>query len=452
MPGSIHGKTLEQWCQACPDLERIMALSPLLWINPRYRVDSDREASTALSSADIDDAERRLQRFAPYIAQVFSETRNAGGLIESPLREAPSLRQALNSVFEWQIPGRLLLKCDNELAISGSIKARGGIYEVLKHAESLALDQGLLAPGDDYSVFDRDDFRRLFASHSIAVGSTGNLGLSIGIMSARLGFRVAVHMSADARQWKKDLLRARGVDVIEYESDYGEAVRQGRAQAADDARAHFVDDENSHDLFLGYAVAARRLKRQLDELDIEVSAERPLLVYLPCGVGGGPGGVSFGLKREFGDYVHCFFAEPVASPCMLLGLMTGLHDRVNVRDFGLDNVTDADGLAVASPSGFIGRLLQHEISGVFTIQDEMLFRLLRIARDAENIVLEPSAAAALSGPAMLLQTEAGSAYLEQQGLEQKMDAATHIAWATGGGMVPDEEMQAYYQRGIFTCG
>ncbi len=450
MPALVHGKTLDDWIGLFPELERVVAAAPLLWINPAYGA-SDRQASGP-TAADIDAAAERLQRFGACIARLFPATRGCGGLIESPLRPAPALQRELAAVFDWQIPGRLLLKCDNELPIAGSIKARGGIYEVLKHAEGLALGQGLLAADDDYARFDSDVMKSLFRRYSIAVGSTGNLGLSIGIMSARLGFRVTVHMSADARQWKKDLLREKGVDVVEYESDYSEAVRQGRAQAADDPAMHFVDDENSTDLFLGYAVAGRRLRRQLEDLGIEVGRERPLFVYLPCGVGGGPGGVTFGLKQEFGADVHCFFAEPVASPCMLLGLMTGLHERVDVRDFGLDNITESDGLAVASPSGFVGRLLQHDISGVYTIQDDLLFRLLRLARDSENTALEPSATAGLTGPAMLLQSGAGQAYLRENDLTDKMAAATHIAWATGGGMVPAAEMQAYYEKGLFACG
>ncbi len=268
-------------------------------------------------------------------------------------------------------------------------------------------------------------------------------------MSAKLGFKVYVHMSADAKQWKKDLLRSRGVTVIEYASDYSKAVEEGRKQSDTDPMSYFVDDENSENLFLGYAVAASRLKEQLDDMDVSVDADHPLFVYLPCGVGGGPGGVAFGLKLVFKDHVHCFFAEPTHSPCMLIGLMTGAHDKLCVQDFGIDNKTQADGLAVGRPSGFVGKTLEHMISGDYTVDDDTLFRLLTALKDQEDIFMEPSAFAGLIGPVKLFQTQEGLDYLKDQGLVEKMKKASHLAWGTGGSMVVQSEEKVLCRVGNY---
>ncbi|MES9692623.1 D-serine ammonia-lyase [Bacillus toyonensis] len=428
-----------------PLVNKLIATEEIFWINPNIEKYETAITASLLNEEDVKDAEERLKRFAPYIAKVFPETKETNGIIESPLVKIPSMKQSLEKNYGQLILGKLLLKCDSHLPISGSIKARGGIYEVLKHAEQLALQHGMLTEEDNYSILDSDTCREFFAKYSIAVGSTGNLGLSIGIMSAKLGFNVTVHMSADAKEWKKDLLRNKGVNVIEYEADYSKAVEEGRQQADANPSCYFVDDENSHDLFLGYAVAASRLQKQLEELEIIVDEEHPLFVYLPCGVGGGPGGVAFGLKLLYKNNVHCFFAEPTHSPCMLLGLMTGLHDKIAVQDIGIDNITDADGLAVGRPSGFVGKTMEPFLSGNYTVSDEELYRLLKELADTENINLEPSALAGMVGPVNVCKEDE---YLQKQQLTETVKKGTHIVWGTGGSMVPEDVMNGYYKKGL----
>ena len=366
-----------------------------------------------------------------------------GGLIESDLRDIPAMRERINRRYGSGLEGRLLLKMDSHLAIAGSVKARGGIYEVLKHTEELVLSQGLLTLEDDYSCLADQKFREFFEQYTIQVGSTGNLGMSIGIMSAAIGYRVIVHMSADAKQWKKDLLRSRGVTVLEYESDYSGAVENGKRLSREDPRSYFVDDENSRDLFLGYAVAAERLAGQLAQKEIRVDEEHPLFVYIPCGVGGAPGGITFGLKHQFGDFVHCFFVEPTQAPCVLTGMVTGLHEQISVQDIGLSGRTHADGLAVGRPSGFVGKVMEPLLGGTFTVQDARLYDYMRDLWEAEDIFLEPSACASFQGVIRGGNSGEFQRYLESHGLTGRMGNAAHIAWATGGSLVPQEMREIY---------
>ena len=380
-----------------PLVEDLVALRETTWFNPGTTSLAEGLPYVGLSEQDVKGAHARLARFAPYLAKAFPETAASGGIIESEVVAIPAMQQRLEKQYGQKISGEILLKKDSHLPISGSIKARGGIYEVLTHAEKLAREAGMLTPDEDYSVLLSPEFKAFFSQFSIAVGSTGNLGLSIGIMSARIGFNVTVHMSADARAWKKAKLRSHGVTVVEYEEDYG------------------------------------------------VDADHPLFVYLPCGVGGGPGGVAFGLKLAFGDNVHCFFAEPTHSPCMLLGVYTGLHDAISVQEIGIDNLTAADGLAVGRASGFVGRAMERLLDGLYTLSDQSMYDMLGWLAQEENIRLEPSALAGMAGPQRVC---ASTDYQQMQGISaEQLNNATHLVWATGGGMVPEAEMAQYLAKG-----
>ncbi len=435
---------LKQYMDNIPAVNDAAQLKEVFWLNDKL-VPQAEQRITQIKPEQITDAKNRLERFAPYLEEVFPELKETGGIIESELREIPGMKQFLNTSYQGGIEGRLMLKMDSHLPISGSVKARGGIYEVLKHAEDLALESGLLKETDNYRILAEPKCREFFGKYTVQVGSTGNLGMSIGIMSAKLGFRVIVHMSADAKQWKKDLLRSRGVEVIEYADDYCAAVEQGRKNSDADPMSYFVDDENSQNLFLGYSVAGERLKNQLEQQGIPVDGEHPLFVYLPCGIGGAPGGVTYGIKQIYGDNVHCFFTEPTHACCMLLGMATGLQDQVSVKDFGIDGRTDADGLAVGRPSAFVGKVVEPMLSGIATIEDKKLYDLMRGLIASEDIFIEPSSCAAF---AALIRPEELKGYIEKMGLADKMKNATHIAWATGGSMVPEETRKAYLQMGL----
>jgi D-serine dehydratase len=419
--------------------------TPFLWLNQQWRPLVAGSAGAKQNTLDIGSARNKWRQFSGLLELLFPELEIVGGTIESPLLPAVRIRAAMvGDVADY---GRWLIKADHALPIAGSIKARGGIYGILLHAEDLAQQHGLINELSDRRTLASSDARRLFKAHEVSVGSTGNLGLSIGLTAAALGFHTIVHMSSDAKAWKKKRLRDHGVEVIEHCGDFGVAVEAGRSQALQRSNAYFVDDENSSALFFGYSTAICHLQDQLASQNVKVDETHPLFVYLPCGVGGAPGGITFALRHLLGDHVHCFFAEPVASPSMLIRLASQSNAPVSVREYGLDNLTEADGLAVARASEFVVPLIRHLVSGVFTIPDDHLFEDLYLLQESEGLKIEPSAAAGFRGPRWVVSSEAGNRYLLQHVLDTHIQNATHILWTTGGAFVPVEEYARFYERG-----
>lgn len=415
-------------------------LSINLVLNEELQSATEHYPTQNITTTMVQTAAERLERFAPLLAYLFPELEKTRGIIESPLMPLNHF-EAYDSVG-----GCFWLKGDHALAVAGSVKARGGIHEVLELVDQLS-DKYFLMPNG--SVIDLLSERALevLAKYKVTVGSTGNLGMSVGVIAAALGLQATVHMSTEAKEWKKQRLRERGVTVIEHDGDYTQAVDVGRDEARSDAFNHFVDDENSISLFCGYAVAGRRLKSQLKELDLKVDAEHPLFVYIPCGVGGAPGGIAYGLKEEFGDHVHVFFVEPEDSSCFAVQLQHLDKPGISIYDVGQSNQTEADGLAVPIASQLAVKEMRPRLSGVVVIGEDNLLCDLYLLKEQENIQIEPSAAASLSGPRAIFNTLEGQKYLEKYGLIDHMSRANHIVWATGGSLMPEQEYRAFWKRG-----
>ena len=417
----------------------------------------------------VERAEQTLERFATYFKIKYPDTRANNGLIESPLvRATPQLVDWMTRTGNHAPLGSVYLKLDNELPISGSVKARGGIYEVISHTEQLLQENFSFAgtPEEMQRLAD-GAFAAFLKRHTIVVGSTGNLGLSIGIVAGDLGFNVEVHMSEDAQEWKKQLLRSKGVNVIEHAGDYTVAVQDGRRRALEDPNAYFIDDEDSALLFAGYATAAGRLRGQILA---ELGGKLPnrVNVWIPCGIGGAAGGVSFGLRHVFGDIagsvdgtgsakdassvegsgftdgsgagntasdsfanctVRAFWVEPVSCPSMMIESIVREEPQLAelLSQVRLSNRTVADGLAVTSASRLVAPYINTLCAGLMTVTDVHMLEGVRALHEHQNVKIEPSAAAGLLGPTRF----------------ECAEGDMNIIWLTGGSLLPDDVYRHY---------
>ncbi len=168
-----------------PAREDVLASRPTLWLNTEYRNGSINDAHLPVRPQHVDEAKANWERLAPLLQTCFPELEASAGAIRSDLIELTALREALGCGSEAF--GRVLVKADNALPVAGSIKARGGVYEVFLFAEALAIREGILGKQDDIRKLSEKDAKELFSKYTIAVGSTGNLGLSVGVAARAQG-------------------------------------------------------------------------------------------------------------------------------------------------------------------------------------------------------------------------------------------------------------------------
>lgn len=91
------------------------------------------QAISGLPQSEIEEVVRRFARFEAPLARLFPDS-SWDGRIRSPLEPYPGNVEGCGTVW---------VKSDHRLPMTGSVKARGGVYELLCSIEDFAEREGL---------------------------------------------------------------------------------------------------------------------------------------------------------------------------------------------------------------------------------------------------------------------------------------------------------------------
>ena len=90
-----------------PILNKIERGEEIVWLNPQKTSFAESMQECELTMQDVEEAEERLKRFAPFIEACFPETKNKNGLIESELIDIPYMKDTKNQKYGSNLKGRL---------------------------------------------------------------------------------------------------------------------------------------------------------------------------------------------------------------------------------------------------------------------------------------------------------------------------------------------------------
>src|SRR5574344_1132976 len=88
--------------------KNIQSAQPVFWENNLKIPFAEATEKVPYSKNDVDDAEARLKRFAPFIIKAFPETAVNDGLIESEFTEINTMKEYLEDTYQTTISGKLL--------------------------------------------------------------------------------------------------------------------------------------------------------------------------------------------------------------------------------------------------------------------------------------------------------------------------------------------------------
>lgn len=285
--------------------------------------------------------------------------------------------------------GEVLVKDESNRMGSGSFKALGGAYAVVRIVLEQAQRQycRLVHPDELRSA----PVREVTAGMTVTCASAGNHGLSVAAGAWLVGARAVVWLSDRVPDEFVRRLGTLGADVRRAGPEYADSMAAAQRAAAQDGWWLVADSS-----WPGYLDVATQVMRGYTILVAEAAdaCERTsgpaTHVFVQAGVGGLAAAVAGYLRDRWGEAPKLVVVEPDGADCLLSSVRAGRSMRVE------EGRTQLGRLDCGEPSQLALRLLSDCADAFITVPDATATDAARHLR-ADGVVTSPCGAAGAAG-------------------------------------------------------
>ncbi len=259
-----------------------------------------------------------------------------------------------SSILSSKYNASIYLKLENQ-QVTGSFKIRGALSKLIRNLNKI-----------------RDK--------EILTVSMGNHALAIAYASKLLGLKAKIIMPRNATSFKKQRVKAYGVNLEIHGDNYDEAEAYALNLSRDE-KYYFVSPYNDIDIILGQAT-----------LGLEIIEQNPYLdaIIVPVGGGGLISGISFVIKN-ISPRINVIGVQSEASPAMYESIRAGRIINVSLKP------SIAEGLHGNIEHGSITfDFVKKYIDEILLVSEEDIKESIRELYYEEGILLEGAAAVTLA--------------------------------------------------------
>ncbi|MEP1613721.1 MAG: diaminopropionate ammonia-lyase [Roseobacter sp.] len=255
----------------------------------------------------------------------------------------------------------------------GSFKALGGAYAVLRTLQrELSKSIGhAVDPKDIHSGAYCEQLKDL----TVISATDGNHGRSVAWGAAQFQTNCRIYIHADVSEYRAEVMRKLGAEVIRIDGDYDATVARTRVDAenhgwlivSDTSWPDYV--QPPLDVMAGYGVMAREIVRNYDA--------PPTHVFLQGGVGGLAAAITAVFHQQWGHVApRVVIVEPELAPCLFASSKANTATSVNISE-----ETIMAGLSCGEPSALAWSILTDAAHDFVTIPDNIVGPMVRMLAD-----------------------------------------------------------------------